>query len=236
MPTLDTHPPTDLAQWRKVKRAELLARRMAVPPAQRRAWNETVTQHLRDGFPLLQQMVVGFCWPYKSEFDARVLIRFLRERGARAALPAVLAKGAPLEFREWWPGVAISRGVFDLPVPQASAVVMPDALLIPPVGFCERGGRLGYGGGYFDRTLATFATQPLKIGVAFELSRIPTIYPQPHDVLMDFIITEAGIHAVEEGGLRRIDPSVCARHAAQIAAHRRLPRGQERVVAAHAGT
>lgn len=92
----------------------------------------------------------------------------------------------------------MTKGVFDLPVPDGTMVVQPQALLIPPVAFDTRGYRLGYGGGYFDRTLASMTPQPLKIGVAFELSRIATIYPQCHDVAMDFIVTEARIYHVTE--------------------------------------
>jgi hypothetical protein len=92
-------------------------------------------------------------------------------------------------------------GAFDLPVPQGTPVVRPDALLIPPVGFSSRGYRLGYGGGSFDRTLAAMDPQPLKIGVAFEIGRVRTIYPQPHDVPMDFIVTENGIHEVRDENL-----------------------------------
>jgi 5,10-methenyltetrahydrofolate synthetase len=116
-------------------------------------------------------------------------------------------------FREWWPGVAMTKRVFDLPVPDGTAVVQPQALLIPLVGFDERGFRLGYGGGYFDRTLAAQAIQPLRIGIGFELSRMPTIHPQPHDVAMDFIVTEAGIYSVGTSGLERIDAAECAHRA-----------------------
>lgn len=98
----------------------------------------------------------------------------------------------------------MTKGVFDLPVPDGTEVVRPEALLIPPVGFDAQGYRLGYGGGYFDRTLAAMVPQPLKIGVAFELSRIPTIYPQPHDVPMDFIVTEAGVHHASKHGLEHV--------------------------------
>lgn len=218
--------PADLGQWRKAQRAELLARRIAIEPNERKTWNETITWLLEDGFPILQQMVVGFCWPYKGEFDARFLIHSLRASGVRAALPAVIEKKAPLQFREWWPGVPMTPGVFDLPVPDNTDVVIPDALLIPPVGFGEQGDRLGYGGGFFDRTLASITPQPLKIGVAFELSRIPTIYPQPHDILMDFIVTEAGIHAVGSKAMRRIDVAECVERARQLATERHLPRKQ----------
>jgi 5,10-methenyltetrahydrofolate synthetase len=218
--------PSDLGRWRKDQRSMLLARRLAAPAVERARWNNAVTACLEQGFSLLRQMVVGYCWPYKGEFDARPLIRRLVRDGARVALPSVVEKGQPLQFREWRPGVAMRPGVFDLPVPYATSVLLPDALLIPPVGFGEHGGRLGYGGGYFDRTLAALSPQPLKIGVGFELSRIPTIHPQPHDVLMDFIVTEAGIHAVESDGMRLVGALDCAQRAARIAAERGLPRRQ----------
>ena len=199
--------PDDIKQWRKVQRAELLARRRAVTRAQHRQWNASITQLLTEGFPILQVMAVSFYWPFQGEFDPRFAIRQLRTRGATAALPVVVQKGTPLQFREWWPGAPVTKGVFDLPVPDGTAVVRPQALLIPPVGFDAEGYRLGYGGGYFDRTLALMRPQPLKIGVAFELSRIATTHPQPHDVPMDFIVTEAGIHHVNKNGLECIrDP------------------------------
>jgi 5-formyltetrahydrofolate cyclo-ligase len=219
--------PTDVAEWRKAQRTELLSRRLAAPAEDRHRWIETITDLLEHGFPVLQKMVVGFCWPYKGEFDARFAIRFLRERGASAALPAVIKPKAPLQFREWWPGVAMTPGVFELPVPDNTRILVPDALLIPPVGFGEQGDRLGYGGGFFDRTLAAIAPQPLKIAVAFELSRIPTTYPQPHDVLMDFVVTELGIYAVANGKLQPIDVNECAALSRQIASERLLPRQQE---------
>lgn len=209
--------PDDIKQWRKARRAELLARRLAVAPAQRRQWNDAITQWLLAGFPLLQWMVVGSYWPFQGEFDPRYALRRWRESGARAALPEVTQKGMPLQFRAWWPGVPMISGVFGLPVPQATALLRPQALLIPPLGFDAHGYRLGYGGGYFDRTLAALDPQPLKIGVAFELSRMETIHPQPHDVPMDFIVTEAGIHRVSETGLARIDdPRAAAEHAGRI--------------------
>jgi 5,10-methenyltetrahydrofolate synthetase len=166
------------------------------------------------GFPILKSMVVGFCWPFQREFDSRFAIREFRRQGAVAALPVVVQRGAPLQFRQWWPGAPVARGVFDLPVPDGTAVVQPQALLIPPVGFDAQGYRLGYGGGYFDRTLAMISPQPLKIGVAFELSRIATIHPQSYDVPMDFIVTETGISHVGKDGLEDIAQ---AHHVAELA-------------------
>lgn len=186
--------PADTAAWRKAERARLLALRTGIGPAQHALWNATITATLLRGFPMLASMVVSFYWPFKGEFDPRFAIHEWRTRGARAALPVVVAKHAPLQFRQWWPGVATSVGVYDLPAPEGTPIVLPDAALIPPVGFDAMGYRLGYGGGFFDRTLASLSPQPLKIGVAHELSRMATIRPQAHDIAMDFIVTEAGIH------------------------------------------
>lgn len=216
--------PDDIKAWRKAQRAQLLARREAVPTEVRRGWNERVTRLLIECFGDLDRCVVGFCWPFRGEVDARFFIRHLRRRGGIAALPAVVEKHAPLQFRQWWPGVKMIAGVFDLPVPDDTPVLLPDVLLIPPVGFGPRGYRLGYGGGYFDRTLAAMAPQPIKIAVAFEVSRMPTIYPQPHDVPMDFVVTEAGVHRVAAGELRRIDAAEEVRAMlAQLLLDRGLP-------------
>ena len=194
--------PEELQRWRKERRAELIARRMAVSPEEHRRHNEAITTYLLEGFPQLRSMIVSCYWPFRGEFDPRFAIRGLLDRGARAALPVVVQKGAALRFSQWWPGAPMKTGaVYSLPVPDGTDVVTPDALLIPPVGFDARGYRLGYGGGYFDRTLAAFSPMPLRIGVGFELSRIPTIRPQAHDIPMDYIVTEAGIHQVGAGGL-----------------------------------
>lgn len=212
--------PGDIKAWRKTQRAALLALRSAVPGSQRREWTAIITRLLVEGFPQLQRMTVSFYWPFQGEFDPRFAIREFRQGGAIAALPEVVQKSAPLRFREWWPGVAVKRGVFDLPVPDGTAVIVPQALLIPPVGFDAHGYRLGYGGGYFDRSLAVIGPRALKIGVAFELSRMATIHPQSHDIPMDFIVTEAGIHRVGRTGLERIEPH----HAAGFAGKQLMDR------------
>ncbi len=196
--------PDSIKQWRKLRRTELLAQRMAVAAERRRAWNDAITAALLEGFPLLQEAVIGFYWPFKGEFDPRFAIHSFRRGGAKAALPVVMQKNAPLQFREWWPGVGTTKGVFDLPVPEGTDALTPQALLIPPIGFDSAGYRLGYGGGYFDRTLAALTPQPLKIGVVFELSRMPSIQPLAHDIPMDFIVTENGIHHAGPAGLELI--------------------------------
>ena len=208
--------------WRRQQRAALIARRAALPAAQRRQWSDAISACIESCFPLLAGMTVGFCWPYQGEFDARFAIRHLRERGATAALPAVVAKAGPLQFRKWWPGAPMTPGAYDIPVPDGTEPVAPEAVIVPMNGFDEQGYRLGYGGGYFDRTLAAAAPRPVAIGVSFEFARLPTIYPQPHDIAMDFVVTEAGAYAVAASRLLRVDAAECRERAQRLFAQRRL--------------
>ena len=120
-------------------------------------------------------------------------MRQVVEAGGQVALPVVLQKNHPLEFRPWTPGTRMEAGVWNIMHPAEGPSVQPAALLIPLVGFDARGYRLGYGAGFYDRTIAIFDTPPLKIGVGFELSRLDTIFPQDHDIPMDVIVTEKGV-------------------------------------------
>ena len=208
--------PDALSAWRAARREELIARRSAMPADERRVRSEAITRRLLGAFPLLRGRTIGFCWPYRGEFDSRFVIRRLRDAGSRAVLPVVVAKGAPLQFCEWWPGAPMRSATLGIPVPDGTQPLRPEALLIPPVGFDAAGYRLGYGAGYFDRTLAAMSPRPLAIAVAFELSRIPTIRPQPHDVPMDFVVTEAGVHHVAEHGLSVVDDREALRLAEAI--------------------
>lgn len=196
---------SELQHWRDARRRELTVARCAVPTRVRRQWNATITQRLQTQFAALQGLVVAGYWPFRGEFDPRFLLRHLRCGGARTALPVVAGRGMPLQFRAWWPGAPMRRAALGLPEPDNTDVLAPQALLMPPLGFDANGYRLGYGGGYFDRTLAAMPGQPLKIGVAFELSRMATIRPQWHDIAMDFIVTEAGLYQVVAAGLTRVD-------------------------------
>src|SRR6185369_13376625 len=187
---------TEIAAWRGGQRRALIEQRQRIPQAKRHDLNTTIEGLLEQSFAPPPQKVIAFCWPYKGEVDVRFAIRSFRAKGAMAALPAVTAKASPLQFKSWWPGVAMAPGALDIPVPQNTETVIPDMAIVPVVGFDGEGYRLGYGGGYFDRTLAALPRKPITIGVGSEDARLPTIHPQPHDIAMDFIVTEAGIHAV----------------------------------------
>jgi 5-formyltetrahydrofolate cyclo-ligase len=183
--------------WRRERRASLIAERQAIPQAERQRLQPVITGLLVDRFPELGGGTIGFYWPIRGEIGLHHLIRKLIEAGASAALPVVVETRQPLEFRAWRPGSPLERGVWNIPVPAERQVVNPTVLLVPLVGFDEQGYRLGYGGGYYDRTLAASHPRPLAIGVGYELQRLATIYPQLHDVPMDAIATEAGVQRFE---------------------------------------
>jgi 5,10-methenyltetrahydrofolate synthetase len=195
-PAIQMDTPTDISAWRKERRKALLARREAADRATFERWCAAIDAHLELGFPGLARGTLGFCWPYRGEHDARHVAAHFRARGARTALPVVKQARAPLVFREWHPGVALAPGALGIPFPVDSPEVRPDAVLVPVVGFDDAGYRLGYGGGFFDRTLAAAeaGARPAAIGIAFELCRLPTIHPQPHDVPMDYVVSERGIY------------------------------------------
>ena len=183
----------ELKAWRRSERQRLLALRTAVPPVERRLWGAEIEAKLRALLVERPATTLGVYWPFQAEFDPRALIEYVITQGLAVALPAVVDKKGPLEYRAWRPGEALADGVWDIPIPEARNVVVPQAVLAPLVGFDRQCYRLGYGGGYFDRTLAALSPRPLAIGVGFEMSLIETIFPQSFDIPMDVIVTEARI-------------------------------------------
>jgi len=176
--------------FRKTKRSELLERRGALHLDERKAHAASLTEQLLAAVELRACPALGFYWPIRGELDLRDIASRHVEAGGTAALPVVVAKNAPVEFWQWEPGAAMQRGFWNIPVPAVRRVVVPDALLIPLVGYDEAGYRLGYGGGYYDRTLASRTPLPLRIGVGYDEAELPTIYPQPHDIPMSMIVTQ----------------------------------------------
>lgn len=195
--------------WRKVQRENLIAARATFSLTQLKSCNEQITMLLESGFAFPSNTVVGFYWPYKNEYDVRFVIQHWRDKGVITALPEVVDTACPLRFRKWWPDAPIALGIYGIPVPVGTDIVLPDLVVLPMNGFDEKGFRLGYGGGYFDRTLAAPERRALAIGVSYEALRLPTIYPQPHDIPMDFVVTEAGIYLAGGKKLILLDASEC---------------------------
>ncbi|MBS0531620.1 MAG: 5-formyltetrahydrofolate cyclo-ligase [Proteobacteria bacterium] len=137
-------------------------------------------------------IVAGYA-PIRSEIDPVQLMQKLAARGAQLALPAISSRNASLVFRLWTPGDQLVRGLFGILEPSASALeVIPDIVLVPLAAFDRAGHRVGYGGGYYDRTFARVRqSKPvIAIGVAFAVQEIPQVPALSHDVRLDYVLTE----------------------------------------------
>jgi len=190
----------DVARWRKAERTRLRTARAQMSVADREQAGAAIAAHLRHlldaRFGGAAGMVLSAYWPIKGEPNLRPLMAELHERGVRVALPIVERKSAPLVFRLWTPQTRMVRGDWNIPVPPPEAEeAAPEITLAPLVGWDGDCYRLGYGGGYFDRTLAALSPRPVTIGIGFEAARLATIFPQPHDIALDLIVTEGGVSA-----------------------------------------
>jgi 5-formyltetrahydrofolate cyclo-ligase len=184
--------PEEVKRWRRGERERLIALRQALPAGDRRRWVERIEAELR-GLLADRPGILGVYWPFRAEFDPRALVEWAVAAGRTIALPVVVDKKGPLEYRAWRPGEALVDGVWNIPVPEKRDVLTPAIVLAPLVGFDPACYRLGYGGGYFDRTLAALEPRALAIGIGFEVLRLETIHPQPFVVPMDLIVTETGV-------------------------------------------
>lgn len=185
--------PTDknaVAGWQKALRKTLLKKRMAVQHELPQLATEITSELTRliDPHPGL---IVSLYWPLRGELDFRDWMHALVAQQVRVALPVVTQKAHPMIFREWAPDARMEPGIWNIPVPADSEVTTPEVVIVPLVAFDAGCYRLGYGGGYYDRTLANMSSTPTVIGVGPPLCEVPTIYPQPHDIPMDIIVSGA---------------------------------------------
>ena len=180
----------DVVRWRKAERERLIAERLAIDPEMRGRHAGQIVKGLDALIGNPTGIIVSAYWPFRGEPDLRPWIDSIHARGGQFALPVVVERAQPLIFRRWAPGAALKRGVWNIPVPVDGEEVIPDIVIAPVVGFDPLCYRLGYGGGFFDRTLESFGTKVRILGVGYAQSAIPTIYPQPHDIPMDAIVTE----------------------------------------------
>ncbi len=135
-----------------------------------------------------------------DELDPLALLTALSARGHAIALPVTIAAGAPLVFRAWSPGEALERGDYGVPAPSGEAgELTPEILLVPLLAFDARGHRLGYGAGYYDRTLARLrAKNPvIAIGLAFDAQRVDEVPHDEHDQPLDWVLTPSGPIGIE---------------------------------------
>ncbi|MEO1274630.1 MAG: 5-formyltetrahydrofolate cyclo-ligase [Pseudomonadota bacterium] len=144
-------------------------------------------------------MIAGYR-PIRTEIVPDPALARLHAAGVPLAMPVVVAKGAPLSFRPWAPGAAEIEGAFGARIPADETAVVPGALIVPLVAFDTRCARLGYGGGFYDRTIAELrgANPGLKtLGLAYDAQRVPAIPRESTDCLLDAVITESAVHRGE---------------------------------------
>jgi 5,10-methenyltetrahydrofolate synthetase len=179
---------------RKQLRNTAIARRETMLPAERNAADAAIATALASLISQLAPRILGYCWPYRGEPDLRGFVAnwLAADDRRRAALPVVIAPARPMVFREWTTRSEMIPDRHGIPMPAQGDDLHPEVLLIPLNAFDDAGFRLGYGGGYFDRTLAQMTPAPITIGLGYESGRVATTHPQPHDHPMHWIVTEAG--------------------------------------------
>ena len=191
-PSTDDRQWADVRRWRRAERERLLGLRRSVEPENKDCFAESIGRELDRLIGNVSGRIISGYWPIKAEPNLMSWMEGLEARGATCCLPVVVEPNTPLVFKKWRRGMKMTPGIWNIPTPTDSPVVVPDIVLAPVLRFDEGCYRLGNGGGYFDRTLAVLRPRPLVIGVGYERLRIRTIYPQPHDVAMDVIVTERG--------------------------------------------
>jgi 5-formyltetrahydrofolate cyclo-ligase len=169
-------------------RRALLADRQAIPPEVRRGWDVSIEAQVIAYLIDHPVRMLGVYWPIRGEPDLRPAYAKLVASGIQLALPVVIDHGLPLGFARWTPGDPLVKDALGVSIPATVVHVEPDALLIPCVGFNAANVRLGYGGGFYDRTLAA-CPRPLTLGVAYRCSAAE-FEGDPHDVALDLVITE----------------------------------------------
>ncbi len=177
-------------------RQDALARRTAIDPAVRTAFAERLALAGVDLARRAMASVVGAYWPLAGEADTTWLLQALDYHQFAVALPASEGRDRPLVFRLWTPRDRLTPGPHGVMEPSARArVARPDLLFVPLAAFDRRGHRLGYGAGYYDRTLhALRAAKPvLAVGVAFAAQEVASVPDEPHDHPLDLVLTETDL-------------------------------------------
>ena len=185
-------PVLDQPADRKSQRAQLIATRASL--TDRENLESSLQRRVADWLSRADLHALGFYFPIHGEPDLRPVVAAWLAADTRrvAALPVI--NGKTLEFHSWTLDAPMQGGSFGIPVPAQGRVVQPECLMIPCLAFDAGRYRLGYGGGYYDRTLAELVPYPLAVGIAFEASRLESIGRRPHDVKMDVVITDAATY------------------------------------------
>jgi 5-formyltetrahydrofolate cyclo-ligase len=173
--------------------------RAALGEAFRAEAAQRVARHFSAHFPLNADDTIAGYWRIRDELDCGPILARLLDAGQRVLLPVVIGSDRPLDWRVWEQHSPLSEAGFGTFAPSELAPrAMPDLVLLPMLGFDAKGTRLGYGGGYYDRTLASLERKPRLIGLAFAAQELPEIPRHAHDMPLDAVITEQGVRFFEQ--------------------------------------
>lgn len=193
------------SEWRHAVRRALLGWRSALDAATHQHLSSLIREHFEIFLKDRSAATVGFYWPIQNEIDLRPVIERHIAHGGTAALPVVPGKDQPMLFHDWTPQTEMVPGFARIPEPSNTKEVPVHVMLAPLVGFDPAGYRLGYGGGFFDRTLAAVKRRPLVVGIGFEATKLDDILPHQYDVPVDVLITDQGIRHIDINAARDAD-------------------------------
>ena len=184
---------------RKTLRQSLLSQREDM--ADRLARCTALQDILRVWLLQREDTIIGAYWPIKGEFDPLPALHRWKEDGEltdqpqrrRIGLPVSNKTHKTLTFHAWYPGCEMEKDAYDIPKPKGTELLIPTLLLVPCVGYGPGGYRLGYGGGFYDRTLAVMQPRPYTVGLGFTEGFVDDFKPQPHDQPLDTILNDNGV-------------------------------------------
>jgi 5,10-methenyltetrahydrofolate synthetase len=186
-------PPLQPSSDKKLLRRQLQAERQSLIDRHQRAMH--LQEVLRVWLMGRDDKAIGAYWPIKGEFDALpALYRWTEADEERCiGLPVIDKQSKQLSFQMWFPGCEMEEDAYGIPKPKDTPVFHPTLLLVPCVGYGDGGVRLGYGGGFYDRTLATLQPRPYTVGLAYSFGYVPWLRAEPHDVPLDAVLNEDGV-------------------------------------------
>ena len=184
---------------KKTQRQELIEQRLNMPDRLVRA--DLLQRVMRIWLVGRTDTMIGAYWPIKGEFDPLPALHRWKEDGElleesqrrRIGLPVVDREKKTLQFHAWYPGCPMEEDAYNIPKPKDTEVIVPTLLFVPCVGYGAGGYRLGYGGGFYDRTLAELRPMPFTVGLGFAQGFLPDLEPEAHDVPLDAILNENGV-------------------------------------------
>lgn len=197
-PSAQPDPLQRKANWRK----QLVEERLHLED--RLARNDALQRVMRVWLVDRPDVVIGAYWPIKGEFDPLPALFRWQEAGMEAdamgatrrrriGLPVINKIDKTLTFHTWYPGCPMEEDAYGIPKPKDTEIIQPTLLFVPCVGYGPGGYRLGYGGGFYDRTLAALQPKPFTVGLGYTNGFLPDLEPESHDVPLDAILNDNGV-------------------------------------------